>query len=193
MLSGEMHWENQEATGQESYGRFLYNRFRTYDPAIGRYISAEPLLTNPHFLKAAPAAARLKSLPYAYAVNNPQAHIDPDGHFARTVYHFVKNLFELVGYTDDPGIDEPGPTHDKYHHCVANCEATRDPLPGGEVAAWALDTAKEEGWDQCRAATTGGSSGPDPEDWDANYRGLSAPPETSCSDWCAAAYSNSGH
>ena len=43
MRSAETHWGNREASGQESYGRFLDNRFRTYAPVIGRYASGDPI------------------------------------------------------------------------------------------------------------------------------------------------------
>jgi len=43
LLSAEIHRENREATREGSYGRFLYNRFRYYDPSTGRYISADPI------------------------------------------------------------------------------------------------------------------------------------------------------
>jgi RHS repeat-associated protein len=44
-----------------------YNRFRYYDPAIGRYISADPIGQS--------GGANL----YAYALNSPTAYIDPLG------------------------------------------------------------------------------------------------------------------
>lgn len=43
MRSAELHRENREASGEESYGRFLYNRHRYYSPEVGRYISADPI------------------------------------------------------------------------------------------------------------------------------------------------------
>jgi len=169
-----------------------YNRFWYYGPGIGRYLRLEPLLTDPLFLAAAPSTVRQQSHPYSYAMNDPVGYVDPDARFARTVYHFFKNYFALKGYVDDPGFDKPGPERDKYHQCVANCESKSDPLPGGEVAAWAFNTAKEEGLDRCRG-WTGGSQGPDPEDWDANFRGLNAPEGSSCADWCSAGYPDSRH
>jgi hypothetical protein len=43
LLSLETHRENQEAIREGSYGRFLYNFYRTYDPNTGRYLEADPI------------------------------------------------------------------------------------------------------------------------------------------------------
>jgi RHS repeat-associated protein len=43
MLSVEANRGNQEPVREGSYGRFLYNRFRYYDPTTGRYVSADPI------------------------------------------------------------------------------------------------------------------------------------------------------
>jgi len=43
LLSAETHRGNREASGEESYGRFLYNRFRYYDPELGRYLRIDPI------------------------------------------------------------------------------------------------------------------------------------------------------
>ncbi|MCC6642616.1 MAG: hypothetical protein IT386_15760, partial [Deltaproteobacteria bacterium] len=43
LLSAETHWENHDASGEVSSDRSLYNYFRTYDPATGRYLEADPI------------------------------------------------------------------------------------------------------------------------------------------------------
>jgi len=42
LLSAEPHWANREASGEASYGRSIYNFYRFYDPATGRYLSVDP-------------------------------------------------------------------------------------------------------------------------------------------------------
>jgi RHS repeat-associated protein len=57
---------------------FYENWHRYYDPFNGRYLSPEPLLQSPSFVRT-----MLKSghqVPaYAYAANNPSSYVDPDG------------------------------------------------------------------------------------------------------------------
>ncbi len=67
MLSAEPHRGNREGTAEESYGRFLYNLHRYYDPSTGRYISADPI-----------GQAREANV-FTYAANNPLWFIDPLG------------------------------------------------------------------------------------------------------------------
>jgi len=67
MLSAETHRGNREASGEESYGRFLYNFYRTYDPATGRYLEADPI-----------GQAGGVNL-YAYVENNPVNRVDALG------------------------------------------------------------------------------------------------------------------
>jgi RHS repeat-associated protein len=43
LLNEEPHWESREASGEASYGRSLFNYFRTYDPTVGRYLEADPI------------------------------------------------------------------------------------------------------------------------------------------------------
>jgi RHS repeat-associated protein len=56
---------------QETFGLYDY-RARYYHPALGRFISADPLVPeveNPQALNR-----------YAYVLNNPLRHTDPSGH-----------------------------------------------------------------------------------------------------------------
>jgi len=134
MLSAETHRGNREASGGESYGRFLYNRFRYYDPSIGRYISADPLgqLAEIHV--------------YRYAYNNPITWYDPLGlnNFGGPVFQStnpnaplfrppgpptapeqaVGAVGDFVGnYMDMREANTIGA--DRYFHCKANCEAAK--------------------------------------------------------------------
>ena len=54
------------------------NRNRYYDPAAGRYLSPEPLLQSPGYVRT--MAARGMQVPtYAYAANNPLRYVDSNG------------------------------------------------------------------------------------------------------------------
>lgn len=80
MLSAEMHRGNHEAIREGSYGRFLYNFYRTYDPNTGRYLESDPLatsvLTRPLGVSTI-GSGRLNT--YTYAWNSPLMLIDPLG------------------------------------------------------------------------------------------------------------------
>ena len=66
-LSHGMHWRKRRAYGGPSYGRTVYNYFRDYDPATGKYIQSDPI----------GLAGGLNT--YLYANANPLRFIDPLG------------------------------------------------------------------------------------------------------------------
>lgn len=53
-----------------------WNRF--YDPSVGRYLSPEPLLKSPTYVRRM-AESGMRVPTYAYAANNPMRYADPDG------------------------------------------------------------------------------------------------------------------
>jgi RHS repeat-associated protein len=67
LLSLETHRGNREAIREGSYGRFLYNFYRTYDPATGRYLEADPIGQD--------GGLNL----YGYTEANPLNFVDPLG------------------------------------------------------------------------------------------------------------------
>jgi RHS repeat-associated protein len=96
LQSLETHRGNREAIREGSYGRFLYNYFRTYDPATGRYLEADPI-----------GQAGGINL-YVYAGDNPTGNIDPSGLFDLAnspVGRFVADL----------------PIDGAYAKCLADC------------------------------------------------------------------------
>jgi RHS repeat-associated protein len=89
LLSAETHRGNREAMGEVSYGRFLYNRFRYYDPGIGRYVSADPIgqfgmLTEERLLIPTSPVDLTGVNVYQFAALSPLNRWDPDGLQART-------------------------------------------------------------------------------------------------------------
>jgi RHS repeat-associated protein len=69
LLSLETHRGNRETIREGSYGRFLYNFYRTYDPNTGRYLEADPI-----------GQAQGLNL-FAYVESNPINRADPLGLF----------------------------------------------------------------------------------------------------------------
>jgi RHS repeat-associated protein len=61
----------------EETGLFENNN-RYYDPSIGRYLSPEPLLQSPAYVRHM-AESGLSVPTYAYALNNPLRYVDVDG------------------------------------------------------------------------------------------------------------------
>ena len=96
MLSVETHSGNREAIREGSYGRFLYNFYRTYDPNTGRYLNADPI-------------GQIGGINlYVYAGDNPAANADPTGLFdlaTSPVGRFVADL----------------PIDSAYAKCLADC------------------------------------------------------------------------
>ena len=62
-------WRNRIWCRRSSYGRVLYNYFRTYDPSTGRYLESDPIGLN----------GGLNT--YGYAYQNPLYYYDPTGEF----------------------------------------------------------------------------------------------------------------
>ncbi|MFZ2874324.1 MAG: RHS repeat-associated core domain-containing protein, partial [Phycisphaerales bacterium] len=54
------------------------NWYRTYLADVGRYLSPEPLLQSPVYVRRM-AQSGVQVPTYAYAANNPLRYVDPDG------------------------------------------------------------------------------------------------------------------
>ena len=122
MLTVEMHRGNREAIREGSYGRFLYNFYRTYDPNTGRYLEADPV--------GQVGGINL----YEYAESTPVSASDPrglSGGSGTRITNFVKSA---LGNAWPPSIRDRALTAagalssdpavvDALAHCIGACEA----------------------------------------------------------------------
>ncbi len=97
-VSHRRRWKNRQRSQKASFGRVLYNYFRTYDPSTGRYLESDPL----------GLIAGLNT--YSYVGNMPTTSVDPLGLFEIRAHH-IKTIrgVETQYYIDfDPLSERPG-------------------------------------------------------------------------------------
>jgi RHS repeat-associated protein len=95
-----------------------YNLNRTYEPATGSYLSADPIGLRGGFNV------------YIYANGNALRWIDPSGLYWD---NFARGLMDLVAGRRDM-MDAGTEDADTYFHCRANCEASRRGIGGYDAA-----------------------------------------------------------
>jgi len=66
--SPRTHWRNSRRVRRRASGRSVYNYYRDYDPAVGRYIESDPTGLYGGSYST-----------YAYVVGNPVSNVDPFG------------------------------------------------------------------------------------------------------------------
>jgi RHS repeat-associated protein len=66
--SPRTHWRNHRSVRRCASGRSVYNYFRDYDPAVGRYVESDPI-----------GLAGGSYSTYSYAGSNPISNFDPSG------------------------------------------------------------------------------------------------------------------
>ena len=96
-LSRRLRWENRKRSRRSSYGRVLYNYFRTYDPSTGRYLESDPIGLE----------GGLNT--YGYVAGNPLSYTDRNGLYIDSLRaSCMQDPFfcaELLGHS--PGGGEP--------------------------------------------------------------------------------------
>lgn len=89
---GFTHHEHLDRTG------FIHMNGRLYDPVIGRFLSADPFVTDPFNSQSYNR--------YSYVVNNPLSSIDPTGYFTLNLEGDDVDEIVVIPPTDRR-IDEP--------------------------------------------------------------------------------------
>ncbi len=90
-------------TGQEMLDAvsLIHLNGRVYDPTIGRFLSADSVITN--------LAASQSVNPYSYAWNNPLKYVDPSGHgFLDSLFSIVAVVFAFAIAVETYGLLGPG-------------------------------------------------------------------------------------
>ena len=81
----------------------IYMKGRYYDPQLGRFISADPVVQG--------AGAHPQALNrYSYALNNPFAYTDPTGHFLGALFRGIGRIFKAVLSSFNVGLSLSGGT-----------------------------------------------------------------------------------
>ena len=154
----------------------VYNYFRDcYDPALGRYCESDPI----------GIADGLNT--YAYVASNPLSYTDPLGlNKSEVVYGPIPNTVSIFWQNYQNMLSANTIGADKYFHCMANCQASRQGAVGRGMSVLISD-AREVGDTIVNAIRRRANDSA--ADQAANIVGQcigAQSPGTSCSSICAA-------
>jgi RHS repeat-associated protein len=166
-------------SGADPTGPRKYYRARYYDPKLGRFISEDPIrwIAGPNF--------------FSYVDNNPVILTDPFGLITKGRGEADKanawladcwlNAFGAAGVfvaQNQRMRDNNTIGVDKYFHCMANCEGTKQG-PCGAGASQILSFVRE-----AYGAAKGDPAQDRRDDFSANAHGRTCPPTQTCAQRC---------
>jgi RHS repeat-associated protein len=157
--------------------RLYFYRARYYGPETGRFLQEDPITSTNQYVYA-DSVGKPQVNAYQYAFNNPLMYTDPYGTFplGRFFYEFYFNYWRqfasggadfVRNYRNMRDANTIGA--DKYFHCMANCQSTKEG-PGGADAAIIIGEGREltdqylkgdsrQACDEDRAANRTGQNG----------------------------------
>lgn len=121
LLSLETHRGNREAVRKGSYGRFLYNWFRYFDPGTGRYLTPDPTGQSDD------------ANVFNYVRNDPLNLTDPSGLKVPSWIPFVGGAAGRIVVDKSCEEECHFPVKTKHEELSGEASLHGPPAPGGEA------------------------------------------------------------